>query len=84
MPRESEETAVNFSALADAQRRMLSTFGVAVLDYICQQPDPAKPIPRRELLAQLTTAAPGVFDGLSPRQFESLLTDARASGCAPV
>lgn len=74
---------LSFSALAEAQRRMLSTFGVSVLDYICQQPNPAKPIPRRELLARLTQASPGVFDGLSPRQFESLLSDATASGCAP-
>lgn len=74
---------VNFSALADTKRRMLSTFGVAVLDYICQRSDPAEPIPRREILAQLTEASPGVFDGLSRRQFESLLDDARKSGCAP-
>lgn len=74
---------MNFSALAAAQRRMLLTFGVAVLDYICQQPDPARPVPRRQLLARLSEAAPGVFDGLSPRQFESLLDDARSNGCAP-
>lgn len=74
---------LNFSALADAQRRMLTTFGVAVLDYLCQRPNPATPISRRELLAHLTEADPGVFDGLSPRQFESLLNDAQANGCAP-
>lgn len=74
---------MNLSAMADAQRRLLTTFGVAVLDYICQQPDPSMPIPRRELLERLTKAAPGVFDGVSPRQFESLLTDARSRGCAP-
>lgn len=74
---------ISLSALADAQRRLLTTFGVAVLDYICQQPDPSKPIPRRELLTRLTEAAPNVFDGVSPRQFETLLTDARSRGCAP-
>lgn len=74
---------LNFSTLADTRRQMLSTFGVAVLDYICQRPDPAEPIPRRELLSLLTEASPGVFDGLSRRQFESLLDDARNNGCAP-
>lgn len=74
---------LSFSALAETKRRMLSTFGVAVLDYICQRPDPADPIPRRELLGLLIDASPGVFDGLSRRQFESLLDDARNSGCAP-
>lgn len=77
---ESEE--MSFSALADAQRRMLTTFGVAVLDYICQQPNPAQPVPRRELLARLIESS-HVFDGLSPRQFESLLANARAYGCVP-
>lgn len=72
-----------FSALAQAQRRMLLAFGVAVLDYLCQQPNPARPVPRRELLSKLVEASPGVFDGLSPRQFTSLLDDARARGCAP-
>lgn len=72
-----------FSALAQAQRRMLMAFGVAVLDYLCQQPNPARPVPRRELLSKLVEASPGVFDGLSPRQFTSLLDDARARGCAP-
>ncbi|KQX66297.1 DeoR/GlpR family DNA-binding transcription regulator [Angustibacter sp. Root456] len=74
---------MDFSALADAQRRMLSTFGVAVLDYICQRPNPALPIARRDLLARLTETSPGVFDGLTRRQFEALLDDARANGCAP-
>lgn len=74
---------LSFSALAEAQRRMLSTFGVAVLDFVCQQPDPTKPIPRRELLTRLSDSTTGVFDGLSPRQFESLLEDARANGCTP-
>ncbi len=83
LPSKDAPAELNFSALADAQRRMLMTFGVAVLDYVCQQPDPAKPIPQRELLSRLTQAVPGVFDGLSPRQFDSLLSDARASGCAP-
>lgn len=76
-------TDLNFSALAENQRRMLSTFGVAVLDFVCQRPDPALPIPRRELLEQLIEESPGVFDGLSRRQFEALLDDARANGCAP-
>lgn len=73
---------LSFSALADAQRRMLRTFGVAVLDYICQQPNPAQPVPRRELLARLIESSDD-FDGLSPRQFESLLANAQAHGCVP-
>jgi len=82
-PRTDGGGEVSLLALADAQRRMLSTFGVAVLDYVCQRPNPASPILRRELLVNLTQAAPGVFEGLSPRQFQSLLDDAMAKGCAP-
>ncbi|MBX7132461.1 MAG: TIR domain-containing protein [Fimbriimonadaceae bacterium] len=77
------QTDVGLAAFADTQRRMLSTFGVAVLDFICQQADPARPIPRRELLGLLTKVSPGIFEGLSPRQFETLLNDARSKGCAP-
>lgn len=73
----------SFSALADAQRRMLTTFGVAVLDFVCQRPDPANPIKRRELLTQLVEASPSVFEGLTARQFESLLDDAKGNGCVP-
>ncbi|OBK71302.1 TIR domain-containing protein [Mycobacterium sp. 1274761.0] len=73
----------SFSALAEAQRRMLTTFGVAVLDFICQRPDPAAPIRRRDLLAELVRAAPTVFEGLTNRQFESLLHDAKLNGCVP-
>lgn len=73
----------SFSALAEAQRKMLSTFGVAVLDFVCQRSDPAAPIRRRDLLTQLIGTAPTVFDGLTPRQFESLLDDAKSNGCVP-
>lgn len=74
---------MSLSSLAEAQRRMLITFGVATLDYICQQLNPSQPIPRRELLDRLKQATPGVFEGLTPRQFEGLLSDAMAKGCAP-
>lgn len=78
-----EPAPTSFSALAEAQRKMLMTFGVAVLDFICQRPDPAAPIRRRNLLAELVSAAPTVFEGLTPRQFESLLDDAKLNGCVP-
>ncbi|GAB08293.1 putative transcriptional regulator [Gordonia araii NBRC 100433] len=81
VPTQSSE--VSFSVLAEQQRRMLTTFGVAVLDYICQQPNPAKPIPQRELLSRLLEVSPGVFDGLTQRQFDSLLKDAIHTGCVP-
>lgn len=78
-----EPSPTSFSALAEAQRKMLATFGVAVLDFICQRPDPAAPIRRRDLLGELVNAAPAVFEGLTPRQFESLLGDAKVNGCVP-
>lgn len=85
-PRPAETLAgqtANFSALAEAQRKMLTAFGTAVLAFVCQRPNPAEPIKRRDLLAQLVAASPSVFEGLSGRQFDGLLHDAVLNGCVP-
>lgn len=75
--------AISFSEMADARRRMLASFGIAVLDHVGQQSNPSVPVARRELLEQLRVASPAVFGDITFRQFCQLLNEARDGGCAP-
>ncbi len=75
--------AISFSDLAEQRRRLLASFGLAILDFIGRQPNPSIPIPRRELLQQLRTAAPQVFGDINFRRFNELLNNAMDGGCAP-
>lgn len=82
-PANNFQAVIDFSELASRQRQLLTEFGKAVLDLICRRPDPADPISRRELLAELTVTHGPMFGGVSFRQFSALLEDAKSNGCAP-
>lgn len=81
--KEEVAEALSFSDLADRQRKMLGAFGTAVIEFICCRPNPSDPLPRRELLRELSKSLPEVFGGLNYRQFSTLLEDAKASGNVP-
>lgn len=77
------EPADTLSRLVEQQGAILRQVGNEILDYICRQPDPSRPLKLTDLASGLALARNGAVRQVSPQQLARLIVDVQNHGFAP-